>query len=252
MLLKGHVLNAKTKAYIPNAKVYIVGGDSEDATTTDGRYELDLKKGISANIGDEIEVYIYHKTYGLHKINVPVVKSLRYDFEIQIENVVPVQGSIIDAVTNLPVEAIEVALIPEEVEGALNDNPLAKSDRFGRFKFLLSKDILGSSKYARLIFLDTKNCYETKREIFDVRPDLEVKLKNTCALPPIKPSTKSSDNSVLVSNLNNELYGTVFFESGEGVSRYELMRSPNRNEQGRPIVSIGTKISSIKRSKEKS
>lgn len=231
MLLRGHVLDAKSKAYISNARVYILGGDADDATTTDGRYELDLAKGISANIGDIIEVYIYHSSYGLHKMSVPILRNLRYDFEIQIENLIAVQGLIVDAVTNNPVEGIDVALIPEEVGGALGDNPLAKSDRFGRFKFLLGKEILGNSKYAQLIFLDENKCYETKSDIFDIRPTIAVKLNKICSstLPIIdKPSELKK---------NNEKLGRVYFESGDGVSRYEFKRATNRNEEGQPIIS---------------
>ena len=169
MILKGHIINNKTKEPIANAKVYIVGGDSEDQTTTFGEYRLDLTKGASYNIGDEIDIYVKHDVHGFHKERVPILKSLNHDIIIEPDHMRKITGTILDIGTEQPVEGIEVKLVSEE-NSSIKDVglPTSISDKYGGYSFLISKSIMGGQRYAKLKFYDEQSRYSFKEDIFNI------------------------------------------------------------------------------------
>ena len=170
MVLKGILINQKTNEPIPNARISILGGDSEENTTTFGEYRLDLKKGISCDYGDKIYVYVQHNILGFHKKEITISKSLQENISIIPDNLIKITGDIMDNQTKKPIKGITVKLISEE-NMLLNDENIlnTKTDKFGIYIFLIDKSIIGNQRYVKLMFLDeAKNPYGFEKAVLNI------------------------------------------------------------------------------------
>ena len=191
--IMGVLLNEKTGNPISNARVYILGGDSHEKTTTFGEYKLNLSKEDLAK--GLIEVYIYHKDYGFYKSIVEIPKNLTFGLEtsISLDNVKRIHGTVLEDDTKNPIKEIEVVLIVEE-DLRTREHVIEKTDKYGGYSFLIDISLIGCQNYAQFKFSDSLKRYDYKDGILDIRTHQktyldknETKIINENTIKPVSP-----------------------------------------------------------------
>ncbi len=248
LILKGVLLNGKTQEPISNAKLFIVGGDKEYQTSDFGEYRLDLSKGEDFEVGDEIEVYIKHETYGFHKERVPIMKNLRYDIVLQPENMVRINGTVLDEDTKDPIQGIEVRLVPEEnLSFSGSENALVSlTNKYGGYSFLINRSLIGNQRYANLKLFDPikERGYKFYDDVVSISSSQKIYLEKE--LKMMKPNKEGTEPPLTPNG--GVKYGKVEFNSGLGAKGFEFRPSPNERAPGKAIYS-GDKVKILSKKK---
>lgn len=245
MTLKGHLIDGRTGEPISNAEVYILGGDQEYETKSNGEYRLDLTKGDRVSYGDEVLVYVKHPKLGFHKERITIPRNLRYDISITPNNMIRINGTVLDENSGQPIQGIEVVLTVEE---SVSEDPTIStvSDKYGGYSFYVSKSIIGGQRYCNMKFVDASGRgYQFRQENLNVRSPQSVRLKKSGSYNHRPQSgsgaatpTTSSRTAVKLSPVGSSgsSYKTVSFNSARGVKRHEFKVSPNSNARSYTIA----------------
>jgi len=246
-ILRGHLIDGNKDKPIPNAEIYISGGDRENKTTPIGEYRLDLSIGRSISYGDEVVVYINHEEYGLMKKRILIPRSLEYDIVLSSNRMMRITGRVQDESSRQPIEGIIVEMILEE--GSSDEAKISTTtDRNGGYSFRIDKNILGNQRYCPMFFYDPSKKYDIVDKPINVLSFQRVYLKSNY--------NSSEDNSTIGGNdyktpvklspisTNNSSYKTVSFDGIRGVRRNEFRISPNENSSASTIAD-GDKVKII-------
>lgn len=184
--ISGFLINQSTRQPIVGAEVFI-NGAGRDVTTSTGRFSVDIRNCKTCTPGSTVSINIQHIDYGYDLVD-RVVKndnSVATIF-IDIVNSVQVTGRVRNRVTNNNVGGIKVTC---QLNVANFTEPIVTTDNFGRFKFIFSRQLVGTITFINILCNDPAGCYADEmvqkpiNQILDIDIPLDKQVGNNWCLP---------------------------------------------------------------------